>query len=428
MQNPFKKLFGKKAAPANEQGEQRGITMMDKATGLPIEFSLWADKQGFTFSKKTPLLENIYDTIASEFSKIELILVDDKIQMVDGKKERVYLEREHDPHYDILSLRPNMLQSKSELLYTIAYQLHRYRNALVRIVRDVDADRNTVLALEPINCADYLFGQGYEYDGDLYLKLLDKKTGRIVLLDYSDVIHLRLNPNDVFYGDKNDGFDLNNFVRVFDENLSTMLKKLKDSGVVRGIVEMGGGGFAGGFNAAMSAQQDKISKQDEISERVAKAKDGIVVFDGGEKFHAIRDTFKTMATDEVDNMMKYLFSFKGINQAVIDGTATEEQMGIFFNKTIKPIVIRFLEELTYKFLTKTARTQGQKIKAFRNAFEYTTIKELLSNLYLGAMFFSKNEIRDKVFGFAPREGGDELLDNKNFGNLHGMQKGGEINE
>gem|GEM_PF-2865935 len=39
---------------------------------------------------------------------------------------------------------------------------------------------------------------------------------------------------------------------------------------------------------------------------------------------------------------------------------------------------------------------------------------MLSNLYLGAMFFTQNDIRRLAFRLPPVAGGDELMDNKNF--------------
>lgn len=41
-------------------------------------------------------------------------------------------------------------------------------------------------------------------------------------------------------------------------------------------------------------------------------------------------------------------------------------------------------------------------------------KDMLSNLYLGAMFFTQNEVRHMDFKLSPLPGGDELVDNKNF--------------
>jgi hypothetical protein len=388
---------------------KRGANAVDSKVGIPLSFNKWLGN--FTHSGRTPILENIYDTIAAEFSKIELFLAQDVYNdSKDGKKEHIYKKLTDHPNYPVLALRPNMFQTKSELLYTIAYQLHMYRNALVRIMR---ADGGVVLSLEPLNCEDYYFGQGYDAGGTLYLKLKEKSTGRVILLDYADVIHLRLNPNDIFYGDENNRFDLAHFVKLFDENLGVLLNELKNAGTVDGVIEIGAS-LGGGFDATLMKQEAKINKQKEISERIRAMKDGVIVLDSGEKWHSLTRTFRTMPADEVNNLMKYLYNFKGINQSVIDGTATEPQMQVFFNKTIMPLINRLLEELNYKFLTQAAKTQGYKVEYFKNPFEYMPMADMLRYAYLGSHIYTQNEIRYMALRLPPLPGGDLLMDNKNF--------------
>lgn len=390
---------------------RRGISLSDMATGRIINVRDWMNK--FSLGSKTPILENIYDTIATEFSKIDLLLTRDKYtESEDGIMEHKYEILINDPMYELISLRPNIFQTKSELLYTIAYQLHEHANAIVRIIRD-DGSRH-VIALEPINLRDYEFGQGYEIGDSLYLKLREKVTGRIMLLDYNDTIHLRLNPNDIFYGDKRRGFELNHFVKLFDENLNSLFNELKENGTIKGIVEVGGPSLGGGLNSVLGNKEGKTTKQKEIIDRIKATDGGILVLDSGEKWISLSNQFKTMTTEEVNNFMKYLYNFKGINQAVIDGTANEAQMEVFFNKSIMPIIERLIEEMKYKCLTKTARTQGTKIEHFKNPFEYMSTSQILDNVYKGAMFFTKNETRRMAFKLPPLPGGDAEINNKNF--------------
>ena len=394
--------------------ERSGITVIDRKTNLPLYFDSWISKFRLN-GKRTPILEGIYDTIASEFSKIDLLLVRDTYTRDEnGKTAHNYEMLSDHPNANALTLRPNILQTKSDLLYTVAYQLHAHKNALVRIIRDGNVDRNIVTALEPLNVDDYLFGQGFEISGSLYLKLKEKKTGKILLLDYADLIHLRLNPNDLFHGDTNEDGDLSHFVKIFDENLNALFNELKEAGSVKGIVEIGSTNMGVGFNAVFAQDGDKRSKQQEIVDRIKATNSGILVLDSGEKWHSLTRKYETMSAEEVSGFMQYLYTFKGINQAVINGTATEAQMEVFFNKTVMPIIERFIEELNYKYLTPTARTQGQRIDYFKNPFEYMATQSLLGNLYLGAMFFSQNEIRHMAFKLPPLPGGDELIDNKNF--------------
>jgi hypothetical protein len=53
----------------------------------------------------------------------------------------------------------------------------------------------------------------------------------------------------------------------------------------------------------------------------------------------------------------------------MNGTAPEAEMLNYWNRTIEPIVTAITEEMKRKFLTKTARTQGQSILYFRDVFK-----------------------------------------------------------
>jgi len=384
---------------------------------------------GFNISSRTPILENIYDTIASEFSKIDLILSriwteyetpdpDEEPEEYEGNKGKIhYQQLINHKNAKPLMIRPNKYQNPSEMMYTIAYQLFSYGNALVKIIREA-GERNTVLELETINADDYLFGEGFTISDYIqektFLNLIHKKTGQLVTLDYDDTIHLRLNPNDVFYGDRNKGYDLTNFIKIFDENLSAMLNDLQNSGKVKGVIEIGGSYADGGFNAAYMDDEAKISKQDEILKRIKATRGGLLVLDTGEKFRPLPRAIETMGMTDVTTFMALLYSFKGINPAVIEGTATEAEMEVFFNKTLMPPLERLIEELNYKYLTANARTRGHVIEYFKNPFEFMSMKDLLPMLYNAAIYFTKNEVRRLAFKMTPLEGGDELQDNKNF--------------
>ncbi len=299
---------GKSGKKSAKDVEKRGIDIFDQSARQFIKFEDYLDR--FTPQNQTPILENIYDTIASEFSKVDLVL--SRKERVTDSGEAVPYERiDSGKLYELLTLRPNPLQTISEMLYTVAYQLHAYRNALVRIIRDSAADRNIVTALEPLNVDDYEFGQGYEIGNTALLKLRQKQTGQEFLIDYGDVIHLRLNPNDIFYGDRNTKFDLTHFVKVFDANLSAVLNELKNSGRVRGIIELGGP-IGGGFGVALTNQGSKVSKQKEILDRIKSTDGGVLVLDSGEKWVSLNQPFETMGVDEVNSLMSQLYGFKGI--------------------------------------------------------------------------------------------------------------------
>lgn len=379
---------------------KRGITYLNQE-GCPVGFTDWLGDAVFT--PTTPIMEEIYSTIASEFAKIDLIHIIDK----DGNYKRVY----DDLNY-VLSERPNRYQSSFDFKYTMMYQLLKYGNAIAFIHRD---SRGRAIALDPINIPDYEFGGGFQIDEDLLIyKLKNLTTQDIELIDYRNLVHLRLNPNNIFYGDVFSGISFTKVITdLIDASLGSSIRELQDNGTVRGVITIGKAqqGFA---NATMLNNESKKDKQAEIINRIKSTKGGILVLDAGEEWQSLSTPFSTTSSDDIDKYISMLLQFNGINKKVVDGTATEEEMEVFYNKTIMPRIEQFLSELNYKIFNKTSITQGHKIEFYRNPFEYVSVYKAIDIAYKGAMDTTTNERRRMIYKLPPIENGDILMTNKNF--------------
>ena len=369
--------------------------------GELVGFTDWLS--GANYITSTPILEEVYTTIANEFAKIDLKHV--------ITKENEYRNLNDDLNY-VVSERPNDLQTKFDLLYVLAYQRAKYGNALAYLNRDRNGYVN---GIQPINCAEYLFGGGYVIDDETTLfKFKNKKTNQMELVEYKNILHLRANPNDIFYGDFWSGFDLSkNLIDLVDCGLSSLINQLKENGTVRGVIQIGSNAV-GLPNRAMANNENKISKQQEIINRIKATKGGILVLDAGEEWKSISSPFETTSTTEIDKYIDLLLQFNGVNRKVIEGTATDEQMDVFFSKTIVPIIEQFIEELNYKAFSKTSRTQGHRIEYYRNPFEYVSITKAIDIAYKGIQDTTTNERRRLIYKLPPVEGGDIIVTNKNF--------------
>jgi uncharacterized protein YyaL (SSP411 family) len=105
---------------------------------------------------------------------------------------------------------------------------------------------------------------------------------------------------------------------------------------------------------------------------------------------------------QIEYLTSMLYSQLGITQAVMDGTADEKTMLNYYNRTIEPILSAFTDEMKRKFLTKTARTQGQSIAFFRDPFKLVPVAELaeIADKMTRNEIMSSNEIR-QVVGMKP---------------------------
>lgn len=379
---------------------KRGITYLNPS-GTPVAFTKWLGDAVFT--PTTPIMEEVYSTIANEFAKIDLLHV---IEKKDDYK------RVNDDLNYILSERPNRYQSAFDFKFTLMYQLLKYGNAMAFIHRDKNG---RAISIDCINVLDYEFGGGYQIEEDIILfKLKHKSTNTIELVDYRNLIHLRLNPNNIFYGDIFGGISFTKVITdIIDAKLGNAIRELQENGSVRGVITIGKSqsGFA---NATLLNDESKVDKQQQIINRIKATSGGILVLDAGEEWQSLSSPFETSSTEDIDKYISMLLQFNGINSKVVNGTATEEEMEVFYNKTVMPRIEQFISELNYKIFNKTSITQGHRIEFFRNPFEYVSVVKAIDIAYKGAMDTTTNERRRMIYKLPPIENGDVLMTNKNF--------------
>lgn len=379
---------------------KRGISYLNSSKQV-VGFTEWVGNAVFT--PTTPIMEEVYSTIANEFAKIDLLHVIEK----DGNYKRL-----NDNLAYLLAERPNQFQSSFDFKFTLMYQLLKYGNAIAFIHRD---DKGKATSISPLNVLDYEFGGGFQIEEDLILfKFKNIKTQDMELIDYRNLIHLRLNPNNIFYGDIFGGITFTKVITdIIDAKLGSAIKELQENGSVRGVITIGKSqqGFA---NATMLANEGKIDKQQEIINRIRSTKGGILVLDAGEEWQSLSSPFETTSSEDIDKYISMLLQFNGINKKVVDGTATEEEMEVFYNKTVMPRIEQFLSEINYKIFNKTSITQGHKIEFFRNPFEYVSIYKAIDIAYKGVQDTTTNERRRMIYKLPPIENGDILMTNKNF--------------
>ena len=86
----------------------------------------------------------------------------------------------------------------------------------------------------------------------------------------------------------------------------------------------------------------------------------------------------------------------------MDGTADEKTMLNYTNRSVEPIISAIVDEMKRKFLTKTARTQGQSIAFFRDPFKLVPVDNIaeIADKFTRNEIMTPNEIR-QVIGMMP---------------------------
>ena len=159
-------------------------------------------------------------------------------------------------------------------------------------------------------------------------------------------------------------------------------------------------------------------RRKDVEQQLTSSTYGIAYIDATEKITQLNRSVENNLLKQVEYWTNLLFSQLGLTQAILDGTAGEQEMLNYYNRTIEPIVSAITDEMKRKFLTKTARSQGQSISAFRDPFKLVPINNIaeIADKFTRNEVLTSNEIR-QIIGMKPSTDpkADQLI-NSNIAN------------
>lgn len=140
----------------------------------------------------------------------------------------------------------------------------------------------------------------------------------------------------------------------------------------------------------------------DIETQLAGSKYGIAYTDGTERITQLNRSLDNNLMGQIEYLTSMLYSQLGISKEVFDGTADEKTMLNYQNRTLTPILTAITEEMTRKFLTKTARSQGQRIKFMQSPFKLVPVSQIadIADKFTRSEILSSNELR-AIVGFKP---------------------------
>lgn len=175
-------------------------------------------------------------------------------------------------------------------------------------------------------------------------------------------------------------------------------------------------------------KQQAEKRRKEIESQLVDSKYGIAYTDGTEHITQLNRAIENNLWTQVKDLTEMLYSQLGITPGVFDGTADDQAMTNYYSRTISPILCAITEEMERKFLTRTARTQGQAIKFFRDPFELVPVEKIaeIADKFTRNEIASSNEMRTAI-GWKPVQDprADELR-NKNINQSNEEMNAGPV--
>lgn len=151
-------------------------------------------------------------------------------------------------------------------------------------------------------------------------------------------------------------------------------------------------------------RQEAEKRRKDIEMQLSGTKYGIAYTDGTERITQLNRPIENNLMKQIEYLTSMLYSQLGITQAVLDGTADEQTMLNYNNRTIEPIVSAIVNEFKRKFLTKTARTQMKSVVFFRDPFRLVPVSQIaeIADKFTRNEIMTSNEIR-QIIGMKPSD-------------------------
>ena len=214
----------------------------------------------------------------------------------------------------------------------------------------------------------------------------------------------------------------NPFYSVMNEQNSTLKRLIHKLNILDAIDEQSGSGKLNMIVQLPYAIKTETRKEQaeqrrkDIELQLVGSKYGIAYIDSTEKVTQLNRSLDNNLMTQIEYLTKMLYSQLGITETILDGTANEATLQNYYNRTVDVILTAIVDEMKRKFLTKTARSQGQSFLFFRDPFKLVPISNFadMSDKFSRNEIMTTNEIRSTI-GMVPSQDpkADELR-NKNI--------------
>jgi len=342
--------------------------------------------------------------ITSVFNRIALDVASVKIRHIRQDEEERYIETIDSGLNNCLSLEANVDQTGRAFIQDIVMSmLDEGVVAIVPVDTTIDPRKNNSYDIRTMRTGKIIEW----YPQHVKVRVYNDRLGRKEELILSKTVV---------------GIVENPLYAVINERNSTLQRLIRKLNILDVIDEQSGSGkldliISLPYTVKTEARKEQAEKRrKDIEKQLSGSKYGIAYTDGTEKITQLNRTVENNLMGQIEYLTSMLYSQLGINQAVLDGSADPMSLQNYNNRTIEPILSAITDEMKRKFLTKTARTQGQSIKFFVDPFRYVTVTDLANSADALARngIVAPNEFR-QIIGMKPSEDPDaDMLYNRNM--------------
>lgn len=335
---------------------------------------------------------NYRSIVASIYNKIAVDVSAMNVNHVRLDEERNYKETIKSDLNNALTTEANVDQTGRELFRDIAMSM--FDEGCVAVVPvDTDVDPNNTESYKIYTLRTGRIVQWYPYD--VRVEVYNERIGRKQEITVpKKMVAIIENP---FYSIMNEPNSiLQRLIRVLGQLDKT--NEQSSAGKIDLIVQLP----YPIHNKARQIQAEERRKS--LEAQLTGSQYGIGYVDSAERIVQLNRSVENNLWTQAKELTFDLYNQLGLTQSVFDGTADEKTMLNYYDRAVNPIITAIIEEMDRKWISKTARSQGQAIKFFRDPFKLIPVSQLaeMSDKFTRNEIMTSNEIRS-IIGLKPSD-------------------------
>ena len=362
----------------------------------PYEYSsnYRPDRVRMRYSNERSIINSIFNRLAVDVSSLDIRHVD-----TDPEQNNRFVGVRHSHLNDCLSVEANIDQSAKAMTRDLCISMFDEGTIAVVPTACTDDPRKT----ESYDIGSMRVGKIVMWKPhDVKVRLYNEDTGRE---------EERLFPKSMV------SIIENPFYSIMNEPNSILKRLIRKMNLLDAIDEQSGSGkldliiqLPYVIKSEARRQQAEMRRKD-IETQLSGSKYGIAYTDGTERITQLNRPAENNLQKQIEYLTQLLYSQLGITQGIMEGSASEQEYENYYARTIEPIISAIVDEYRRKWLTKTARTQGQDIRYFRDPFKLIPASQIaeMADKFTRNEILSSNEFR-AIIGYKPSEdpAADEL--------------------
>lgn len=338
-----------------------------------------ADRTRHRIQNERSIVNSIYNRIAVDGSQIDIkhVKLDD-----DGN----YKETIKDSLNRVLTLEANIDQTGRALISDLIYSM---------------LDEGCVGLLAAYTTKDPYFTDSYEVLEARVAKIVEWYPYEVLVeaynVDTGKKEQIKVNKRDIpiienpFYSIMNEpNSTLQRLIRTL--NQLDRLNEQNSAGKMDLIVQIP-------YPIKSPARKEYAEdRRKSIEAQLTGSQYGIAYIDGTEKVIQLNRPVENNLWEQAKELKEDLFNQMGISMDILNGKANDGEMLNYYSRIIEPILTAIAEAIERTWISRTAQSQGQGVRFFRDPFKLVPVKELaeISDKLTRNEIMSSNEVRVRV--------------------------------